>query len=186
VQEVGLLQFARKLYTETEIRVDVRNILSAPTEAIVNPSNSGLSHEAGLSAMIAEAAGEFMEQDCQKIIQKFGKIPKTYAIPSNAGNLPYNCIIHAVSPRMGDGRELELLKITVKNVMRLCYKKCIKSVAFPAINTVNFGVPTDICAIAITDALSDFWRDIAHRETELVWVCLSLDEYPEFEKVMNC
>ena len=73
-------QFTRKIYQETEIKVGVKDILGAPTDAIVNPANSGLSHGAGLAASIAEAAGEIMEQDCDKIIRKYGNIPATFAV----------------------------------------------------------------------------------------------------------
>ena len=184
--DVDLKQFSRKLYDETEIRVGVRDILSAPTEAIVNAANSGLSHGAGVAALIAEAAGELMEQDCERIIQKYGKIPKTFAVPTRAGNLPYRCIIHAVGPRMGDGDEENKLKTTILNTMKVGLKLNVTSIAFPAISTGIFGVPKDICARAFIGALSNFWRDSAHRRIHLVWVCLTLDDFPDFEKMMNC
>jgi O-acetyl-ADP-ribose deacetylase (regulator of RNase III) len=184
--DISLKQFTRKLYMETEIKVGVKDILGAPTDAIVNPANSGLSHGAGLAATIAEAAGELMEQDCEKIIQKYGRVPKTFAVATRAGNLPYRCIIHSVGPRMGDGDEYDKLKKTIFNTMRVCFNKNLKSIAFPAISTGIFGVPKDICARAFIGALDQFWRDKDHRRINLVWVCLTLDDFLHFEKVMNC
>ncbi len=182
--DVSIKKFTRKLYTDIEIKVGVKDILSAPTSAIVNPTNSGLSHGSGLAAIIADAAGELMEQDCENIIQKYGKIPQTFAVPTRAGNLPYQCIIHAVGPRMGDGDECSKIEKTILNVMQICLKMNLKSIAFPAISTGIFGVPKDICAMAFIGALNQFWRDKAHRRVNLVWVCLTLDDFPHFEKAM--
>ena len=98
-----------------ELKVGVRDLLGAPVDAIVNPANSGLSHGAGLASIISEAAGDIVEEDCERIIKKIGKIPETIAVPTRAGNLPYKGIIHAVGPRMGDGDELNKLKQTISN-----------------------------------------------------------------------
>ena len=185
MSDLDYRQFTRTLYEGTEVTVGVRDILSAPTDTIVNPSNSGLSHGAGLAAIISEAAGEVMEEDCERIIRKVGKIPKTMAVPSKAGDLPYRCIIHAVGPRMGDGDEYEMLKATIYNTMLVALKKGLRSVAFPAISTGIFGVPRDICASAFLGALDKFWRNKDNRILNLVWVCLTLDDFPDFEKVMR-
>jgi O-acetyl-ADP-ribose deacetylase len=178
-------QFTVRLYPNTEIRVGMKDLLSAPTDTIVNPANSGLSHGGGLAATIAKAAGDIMEEDCEKIIQKHGRVPKTIAVPTRAGNLPYKCIIHAVGPRMGDGDEYGKLTRTIFNTMKVCFKMNLKSVAFPAISTGIFAVPKEICAKAFIEALRQFWSEDEHRKINLVWVCLTLNDFPYFEKVMG-
>ena len=107
------------------------------------------------------------------------------AVPSKAGDLPYRCIIHAVGPRMGDGDEYEMLRATIYNTLFVALKKGLRSVAFPAISTGIFGVPKDICANAFLGALEKFWKNPENRTLHLVWVCLTLDDFPDFEKVMN-
>lgn len=179
-------RFTRKLHPETELIVGVRDILSAPTEAIVNPANGGLSHGGGVAALIADAAGEILEQDCEKIIQKLHRVPTTLAVPTRAGNLPFKYVLHAVGPRMGDGDEYEKIKKTILNVMRLALKLDVTSVAFPAISTGIFRVPMDIFAKAFIGGLDQFWDDESHRIVELVWLCLTIDDFPFYEKVMNC
>lgn len=178
-------KFLCSLYPETELIVGVKDILSAPTDAIVNPANGGLSYGGGLAAVIAAAAGESMEQECDEIIRKMGRVPKTHAVSTRAGSLPYECIIHAVGPRMGDGDEYGKLKTTIANVMQLALNTNLKSVAFPAISTGIYGVPKDVCAKAFIDGLDQFWRDKSHRSVKLVWLCLMLDDYPIFENVMG-
>jgi O-acetyl-ADP-ribose deacetylase len=178
-------QFLRRLHPGTELIVGVRDILSAPTHAIVNPANSGLSHGGGLAADIAKEAGESMEQECEAIIRKLGRVPKTQAVLTKAGRLPYQCIIHAVGPRMGDGDEQGKIETTILNVMQLALDTNLTSVAFPAISTGIYGVPKELCAKAFLDALDQFWRDESHRMVKLVWLCMVLDDYPIFEKIMK-
>ena len=96
-------------------KAGIRDLLGAPVEAIVNPANSGLSHGAGLAGIISDEAGPELDEECEKIIGKVGKIPTTYAVPTRAGNLPFKGIIHAVGPRMGSGVEQERLEETLIN-----------------------------------------------------------------------
>jgi len=179
-------QFLCRSPPDTELIVGVRDILSAPTDAIVNPANSGLSHGGGLAAVIAQAAGESIEMECDEIIRKMGRVPKTHAVLTMGGRLPCKYVIHAVGPRMGDGDEYGKLKTTIMNAMQLALDTNLTSVALPAISTGIYGVPKDLCARAFMDAFDRFWRDAAHRTVKLVWLCVLLDDYPIFEKVMNC
>lgn len=178
-------KFLCRLHPGTELFVGVKDIFGAPTDVIVNPANGGLTHGGGLAAAIALAAGESMEQECDAIIRKHGRVSQTQAVLTTAGRLPYKHIIHAVGPRMGDGNEYAKLKTTIINVMRLALEKEMKSVAFPAISTGIFGVPKEVCAKAFKDALGQFWRDEAHRLVKLVWVCVMMDDYAIFERVIN-
>lgn len=59
------------------LSVGVRDLLGAPVDAIVNPANSGLSHGAGLAAIISNEAGHELDERCDQIIRKIGKIPVT-------------------------------------------------------------------------------------------------------------
>ena len=178
-------KFVSRLHPGTELFVGVKDIFGAPTDVIVNPANGGLTHGGGLAAAMALAAGESMEQECDEIIRKLGRVPQTHAVLTTAGRLPYQHIIHAVGPRMGDGDEYVKLKTTIINVMKLALETKLKSIAFPAISTGIFGVPKEVCANAFKDALDQFWRDEPHRQVTLVWVCVTMDDYPIFEKVMK-
>lgn len=178
-------KFLCRLQPGTELLVGVKDIFGAPTDVIVNPANGGLTHGGGLAAAIALAAGETMEQQCDEIIQRIGRVPQTQAVLTTAGRLPYKHIIHAVGPRMGDGDEYGKLKATIINVMQLALETKFKSVAFPAISTGIFGVPKEVCARAFKDSLDLFWRDESNRLVKLVWLCVNMDDYPIFEKIMN-
>lgn len=178
-------RFLRRLHPGTELIVGVKDLMAAPTDAIVNPANGGLSHGGGLAALISIAAGETMDEDCERIIRKLGRVPKTHAVSTTAGNLPYKSIIHAVGPRMGDGDEREKLKTTIINVMRIAVELNLFSVAFPAISTGIYGVPKKICAKAFLAALDQFWRDESNRKVNLVWLCVMMEDYLVFKDVIG-
>lgn len=178
-------KFLCNLYPGTELIVVVKDLLGAPTDAIVNPANGGLTHGGGLAAAIASEAGVSMELECDEIIRKMGRVPLTQAVLTKSGKMPYKYIIHAVGPRMGDGDEYGKIKTTIMNVMRLALDAKLTSVAFPAISTGIYGVPKVLCAKAFLDALTKYWMDEQSRFVKHVWLCLTLDDYPIFEKVMS-
>ena len=61
------------------------------------------------------------------------------AVKTTAGNLKAEYIIHAVGPRMGEGKEDVKLKCATLNSLILADRDGIKSVTFPAISTGIFG-----------------------------------------------
>jgi O-acetyl-ADP-ribose deacetylase (regulator of RNase III) len=133
--------------------VSDRDILAVPVDVIVNPANSGLSHGGGLAERILLEAGPELEEECNKIIDKIGKMSVTEVVVTTAGRLPYKGVIHAVGPRMGDGKEQSKIEKTIINCLQLADNHGWKSIAFPAISTGIFSVPKDICAKAFDKAI---------------------------------
>ena len=169
---------------ERVFKAGVRDLLSAPVDAIVNPANSGLSHGAGLAGIISREAGPDMDAECERIVDKVGKIPTTYAVPTKSGNLPFKGIIHAVGPRMGSGDEQRRIEETIVNVLKVFEKKGWASVAFPAISTGIFGIPKEVCAAAFKNAVPVYWNHNASSGIELVWLCLTADDFETFKTVL--
>jgi O-acetyl-ADP-ribose deacetylase len=165
-------------------KVGVRDLLGAPVDAIVNPANSGLSHGGGLAAIISDEAGPELDEACERIIEKVGKIPTTYAVPTPAGNLPFKGVIHAVGPRMGSGEEQIRIEETIINTLKVADKKGWTSVAFPAISTGIFGVPKEICAAAFKNAVPSFWENHPGSSVSLVFLCLTNDDYEAFSRIL--
>ena len=166
-------------------RIAVMDLLGAPVDAIVNPANSGLSHGGSLAAIIADEAGPRMDLHCRKIIKEIGRIPVTQAVVSIAGNLPFKGIIHAVGPRMGEGDVQTKIEKTIINSLRQADRKSWQSVAFPAISTGLFGVPTGVCAKAFKQAVPLFWEKYSDTTVKQIWLCLTLNHYLEFESLLK-
>jgi O-acetyl-ADP-ribose deacetylase (regulator of RNase III) len=165
--------------------VGVRDLLGAPVEAIVNPANSGLSHGGGLAAVISREAGPGLDEECEKVVRKVGRIPVTMAVPTRAGDLPFRGIIHGVGPRMGDGDEQQKLERTFIHCLIVAERREWRSVAFPAISTGLFLVPTRVCAEAFRNALPAYWDQHPDSCVDTVWLCLTTDSYPTFREVLT-
>ncbi len=167
------------------LKIGIRDLLGAPVDAIVNPANSGLSHGGGLAAIISDEAGPELDEACEKIIAKVSKIPTTYAVPTQAGNLPFKGVIHAVGPRMGSGEEQKRIEETLINSLTVADKKGWASVAFPAISTGIFGIPKEIFAAAFKNAVPAFWDKHSESSVSLVWLCLTTDDYGVVSEILQ-
>ena len=172
-----------KYAEDRTFKIGIRDLLSAPVDAIVNPANGGLSHGGGLAAVISEEAGPELDDECSGIIAKIGRIPVTLAVPTRAYSLPFKGIIHAVGPRMGDGGEKGKLIKTIGNALLLAGKKGWKSVGFPAISAGIYGVPNEICAEAFKIAVPAYWEGRLDSKINLVWLCLTKNLIDDFYKV---
>jgi len=119
----------------------VRNdLVRMDCEAIVNTANSAPVYSSGVDTAVYEAAGA---EQLLAARQKIGHVAEGEVFATDAYNLPYKKIIHAVSPRYIDGLSGE------EDKLRACYSKSlamadalgIKSIAFPLIATGSFGYP---------------------------------------------
>jgi len=178
-------QFEKRYAQNRVFIISDKSLLSAPVDTIVNPANSGLSHGGGLAEQILLEAGSKLEEACHKIIQQQGKISVTKAVVTTAGQLPYQGVIHAIGPRMGDGEEQSKIETTIINCLKIAEKYQWKSIAFPAISTGLFCVPKTVCAKAFDKAISDYWENNPNSAIKNIWLCLLTEDYPIFEKILN-
>lgn len=116
------------------------NIVRQDTEAVVNAANKQLAPGGGVAGAIHCFAGEDLWKECEKLNGcKSGeaKITKAY-------NLPNEFVIHTVGPvYSGLDRDVELLKSSYLNSLKLADKHNIKSISFPALSTGAFGYPKE-------------------------------------------
>jgi len=177
------MEFSRTFEGGRVFKVSVSDLLGVNVDAIVNPANPGLSHGGGLAAAISAEGGPEVDQQCSLAVKKLGRIPVTQNIVTTAGELPYKGVIHAVGPSMGDGDEQVKIEKTVINCLRRAGSRQWKSVAFPAISTGLFCVPKEVCAGAFKNVVPYYWGKHPESPIELIWLCLTIDVYPVFEKV---
>jgi len=132
------------------------DITLANVEVIVNPANSQLMHGGGLAAIIARKAGPVLDSESKSWIREHG--PVSHGVPAytNAGDLPFKQIIHAVGPVWGSGEERAKLRDAVQGSLQLAHDLQLKSLAIPAISTGVFGFPVEPAAKVILSAIIDF------------------------------
>ena len=124
------------------IRLVRGDITERNVDVIVNPANSYLRHGGGLAAAIVRKGGKIIQEDSDKM----GVVPVGNAVITGSGTLPCKAVIHAVGPKIGEGKEDQKLRSAMKNALILAQANGFKSISIPAISSGIFGFPKDRCA----------------------------------------
>ena len=176
--EISRTQFERELGVEptpeippdkTHLELILGNIIKAEVDAIVNAANSQLTRGSGVDGAIRDEGGEEIDSECREIIDLGGVCPPGRVVITTGGNLHAKHVIHAVGPVYDDGEqhEAETLTRCYKNILHLAAEKGIRSIAFPAISTGNFGFPIEKATPIALKAVKEFVEH-AHQNDEMV------------------
>lgn len=167
------------------VKVGIRDLLGAPVEAIVSPANSGLSYGGGLGAEVSKACGPALDGALDHIRERIGRIPVGRCVPTNGYDSGYKAVIHAVAPRLTGTKIKHNLKTLVHNCMYTAHKLGCKTIAFPAFGAGIFGVPPRWVATAFHVQLPKFFERFSDTPITCVWICLTIDRYPDFKEVLS-
>ena len=63
------------------------NIVNETSDAIVSPTDKNLNNDRGIAKVIANAGGDAIKQECQKIISDKGQLEMSCSVPTSGGNL---------------------------------------------------------------------------------------------------
>jgi O-acetyl-ADP-ribose deacetylase (regulator of RNase III) len=156
------------------------DITEMETESIVNAANDQLVLGGGVAGAIRRKGGPSIQEECNQIGGTF----VGGAAITTGGNLKTKYVIHAVGPRMGEGKEDEKLRNATLNSLKLADENNLKSIAFPAISTGIFGFPIDRCAEIMLKTTADYLK--GHTGLKKVVFCLyGRDSYDVFEKQLK-
>ena len=151
------------------------DITEMQTEAIVNAANARLILGGGVAGAIRRKGGPKIQEECNKIGGTF----VGGAVKTTGGNLKAKYVIHAVGPRMGEGKEDEKLKNATLNSLKLADEETIKSISLPAISTGVFGFPIQRCAEIMLQTTIEYLK--GQTGVEKVIFCLfGRDSYEVF------
>ncbi len=171
-------QFERELGVEptpgippnkTCLEIIYGNIIDAEVDAIVTTASSTLTRVPGVDDEIWDRGGKEIEQAGQEIIeQRNGFLPQGDAVITTGGNLKKH-IIHAIGPIFAGGGqdEANVLALCYKNSLHLAVENGIRSIAFPAISTGNFGYPIEQATPVALKAVKEFVEH-AHQNDEMI------------------
>ena len=147
------------------VRVSVSqwDITSERADAIVNAANERLQHGGGVARAIVEKGGFQIEQESRQIISHRGNLQVGEVVYTSAGTLPCKVVIHAVGPRWNDHdreRNILLLRLACISSLRLAAGLRMQSIAFPAISSGIFGMPSEVCAETMFDAVTEYSNSV--------------------------
>ncbi|KAI4579150.1 hypothetical protein MJT46_000518 [Ovis ammon polii x Ovis aries] len=132
-----------------------------PVQVVVNAANEELKPRGALAAALLGAAGPELQEDCDQILKKKGKISPPCAIISRAGKLPYQHVIHAVGPQWKSDEVQKCvwqLKTAVKESLNLAVKHKYQSIAIPAISSRTLSFPLSLCVESIVLAIKEWFQ----------------------------
>lgn len=120
------------------IKADITRLA---VDAIVNPASRTLEGGGGLEGRIFAAGGKELIDECHGL----GGLERGEAKITPGYNLLCRFVVHTAGPvwKGGDQGEPQMLASCYQNSLKLAKGYGLKSVAFPAISTGNFGYPID-------------------------------------------
>ncbi|XP_046902162.1 poly(ADP-ribose) polymerase family member 14-related sequence 1 isoform X2 [Hypomesus transpacificus] len=146
-----------------EIAVSKADVCSYAVHAVVNAANVDLQHSGGLAGALLDAAGPRLQDECDQIINRKGKLkPGDCVLTGAGGRLRCKSIIHAVGPRYDHANPQKAegqLRRAVKGSLDLAETNNCLSVALPAISSGNLGFPLSLCTQTIARAIKDYCDD---------------------------
>jgi len=137
---------------QSRIELEQGDITESDTDAIVNAANADLILGAGVAGAIRNKGGPAIQEACRAI----GHCPVGGAVVTGGGNLPARYVIHAVGPRMGEGKEPAKLQSATRESLLRAEERHLSSLAFPAISTGIFRFPTEECARIMLETVRDY------------------------------
>jgi O-acetyl-ADP-ribose deacetylase (regulator of RNase III) len=127
--------------------VTTGDITKMKTGAIVNAANSSLMGGGGVDGAIHRGGGPAILEECKRIRKnRYPEgLPTGEAVPTAAGNLPAEYVIHTVGPvwHGGNSGEAEKLAGCYRRSLEEAAKLSLKDIAFPAISTGVYGYPKE-------------------------------------------
>ncbi|XP_018429342.1 PREDICTED: poly [ADP-ribose] polymerase 14-like [Nanorana parkeri] len=125
-------------------------------DVIVNAANEDLQHMGGLANAILKAAGHKLQDDCDRIIRKNGRVSPGDSVITDAGNLPCKQVIHTVGPRWSARLRSfceRLLRRAITTSLQLAAENNHRSIAIPAVSSGIFAFPLKLCIEHIVEAV---------------------------------
>ena len=173
------------LYGDRELLLEVSDLFLAPVDVIVNAANGGLSHGGGVAGQFISRGGEIIQQESDQFINEHGELETGMVAMTSAGSLPYQAVLHAVGPRMGEGDEQEKIRLAVSHSLKLCGMHGWESIAFPAISSGVFQVPIDVVARGFFHAISSYWDARFDEPPSKIIICLTQNNFQPFKDAFN-
>ena len=133
------------------------DITDQHVDVIVNAANARLLHGAGVAGAIVRKGGRGIQNESDDFIRRHGVLNDGEVAMTGPGKLCCKKIIHAVGPewRIGEQNSKRLLKMVCQEILITASNNGFKSIAVPAISSGIYGMPKDVCAKVMLDAVNE-------------------------------
>ncbi|MEL6180672.1 MAG: macro domain-containing protein [Myxococcota bacterium] len=162
-----------------DLWLTVGDLSQQRADALVNASNTQLKLGAGVSGALARVGGPELQRQMQAYRQRHGELqPGDVAVTPATGRLACQVVLHAATV---SGTAL-VVKQGLRNVLRICSKRSLATVALPALGTGVGGLEMATCAQLLRQVLLDAGPMTHPRR--LICVLWTLSAYQCFKTVV--
>ena len=169
---------------DTFLELICGDITDLSTDAIVNAANEVLKLGGGVAGAIRRKGGPEIQIECDRVITEKGRIATGDAAITKGGKLKAKYVIHAVGPVYGEGDEDQKLRNATVNSLKLADRENLKSIAFPAISTGNFGFPKQRCAEVMIPAVKSYIKNGTNLK-QIIFCLYDQDTYDIFKQTLE-
>lgn len=160
----------------TVVRLTKDDITDIEVDAFVFYAQADLALGSGFGTAISVRGGPTV----QKELQELAPVATGEAVVSAAGNLKARHIIHAVGPKFQEEDTEGKLRTAVRGALKRADEKQLQQIAFPAMGAGYYGIPNDLCARVMLEAINDYLQGQTGIE-ELIICVLDTPQYDAFK-----
>ena len=148
--------------------------------AFVFYAQSDLALGSGFGTAISVRGGPTI----QKELEALAPVAAGEAVVSGAGNLKADCIIHAVGPKFREENTESKLRTTVLSSLKRAEEKGVETLAFPAMGAGFYGIPPELCAKVMVDAITQHLQGSTVIKDVVICV-LDTRQYTTFQNALS-
>lgn len=154
--------FQKKLFFGQRLVVVEGDISKCAAEAVVHPTNGGITLGGGVGRALASAGGPLLQAATTKWALDNPQLKYTACCMTPGHELPAKNVIHSYSPVYEAHKEdqaKEDLGNSITNIFQLAEDNEIANIALPSIGSGMNGYPQDLAAETILRAITDYFQE---------------------------
>lgn len=156
------------------IEIFIGDLSNTEYDAVVIPTNSRLLPSGELRCKILRKAGTQVQVECNILINNISQVAVGDSVMTTGGNYT-QFIIHANTPRLGQGNEGKKLMQATWNSLKLADAKNLTSIVFPPISKEMRGFTTEFCAKAMLLSIKKYLNE-NNKNLRNVSICLETQQ----------
>ncbi|TWU51978.1 macro domain-containing protein [Rubripirellula reticaptiva] len=120
-----------------KINIQVGDVLKVAADVLISTANPWLNLSGGVNGAILSAVGPTIQDELHAYLKShaISAVPAGTVVRSRAGNLPFDCILHAVAIDPFYDSSIELVRKTVVSALDLAIRAGAKTISTPTLAT---------------------------------------------------
>lgn len=120
-----------------QIHIQVGDVLAVAADALISTANPWLNLSGGVNGAILSATGPAIQEELHAYLKSQGisAVPAGTVVQSSSGNLPFDCILHAVAIDPFYDSTVHLVRQTLVAALNLAIQTGAKTISTPTLAT---------------------------------------------------